>query len=97
MNYQKKPPQEVIDILKKRNVQYFEIYYYAYPQIFGSTSGPCGGIGGQAMSDFTVEAWVCDDTGPTVFTCSGMYCFDDSKFEPFRKVRSWIKIRLDNG
>lgn len=33
--------------------------YWAWPQVFGSTAGPFGGIGGQAMTTFTIEAWVC--------------------------------------
>ena len=32
--------------------------YWAYPQSFGSTSGPFGGVGGQAFTTFTIEAWV---------------------------------------
>lgn len=35
-----------------------ELEYWAYPQSFGSTSGPFGGIGGQAFTTFTTEAWV---------------------------------------
>ena len=46
VNYQNKPPQEVLDILKDRKVEYFDLDYYAYPETFGSTSGPRGGIGG---------------------------------------------------
>lgn len=33
--------------------------YWAYPQVFGSTAGPFGGVGGQMMTTFTIEAWVC--------------------------------------
>lgn len=32
--------------------------YWAYPQGFGSTAGPFGGVGGQAFTTFTIEAWV---------------------------------------
>ena len=93
MNYQNKPPQEVIDILKERKVEYFNINYYAWPETFCSTSGPRGGIGGCAMTNFTIEAWVCDDCGPTVFTCAGMYCFDNSRFEPFKNIKQWSKLK----
>jgi len=34
-----------------------QLSYYAWPQVFGSTAGPFGGIGGQAISTFTIEAW----------------------------------------
>lgn len=33
--------------------------YYAFPYTFGSTGGPFGGVGGQMMTTFTIEAWVC--------------------------------------
>jgi len=33
-----------------------EILYYVWPQTFSSTSGPFGGIGGQAISTFRMEA-----------------------------------------
>ena len=89
MNYQNKPPQKVLDILKKHNVEYWSIDYYAYPETFGSTAGPREGIGGCAMSTFTVEAWVCDGSGPTVFMCAGMYCFDDSRWKPFKRADKW--------
>lgn len=92
MNSQKKPPQEVLDILKNRNITYFDLSYYAWPEMFGSTSGPRGGIGGCAMTDFTIEAWVCDGSGPTFFTCAGMYSFDDELFEPFKKIKRWTHL-----
>ncbi len=94
MNYQKKPPKEVLAILKERNVQFMDISYYAWPQLFSSTAGPCGGIGGQAMSTFTIEAWVCENSGPTVFTCAGMYHYDDERFEPFKRINSWMRIPI---
>lgn len=47
---------------------YFE--YWAYPQVFGSTAGPFRGkIAGQAMTTFTIEAWVVDDLA--VLFCQG--------------------------
>jgi len=93
VNYQNKPPQEVIDILKDRKVEYMDLDYYAYPETFGSTAGPRGGIGGCAMSKFTVEAWVCDEGGPVVYLCAGMYCFDNSRFEPFKNITKWAKLK----
>lgn len=32
--------------------------YYAYPVVYGSTSGPFGGLGGAAMTTFTHDAFV---------------------------------------
>lgn len=34
--------------------------YYAYPQVFPSTSGPFPGVGCRAVCVFTIEAWVKD-------------------------------------
>lgn len=60
--------------------------------MFSSTAGPGGGAGGQSMLTFTVHAYVFDDIGPTVYICCDCYCFDDSKFEPFKKITNWKKI-----
>lgn len=35
--------------------------YWAWPQTFGSTAGPFGGVGGQAFTTFTIEAWEAND------------------------------------
>lgn len=32
--------------------------YFAWPEVYGSTAGPFGGIGGATMTVFTLEAWV---------------------------------------
>lgn len=92
MQYQKQAPEEVLKILKQNKVEYLELNYYAWPQMFSSTTGPCGGMGGQVMSTFTIEAWVCDASGPTVFTCAGMYSFEDEKFWPLKHIKNWEKI-----
>ncbi len=94
MNSQKRPPDDVLWILKKNNVQFIDVFYYAWPEMFGSTAGPRKGIGGQAVTTFTVEAWVCDDLGPTVYICAGMYSFDDSRFEPFKTIDDWKQISI---
>lgn len=59
--------QDAIEAIKKRlpvelsqwvAADYLD--YWAWPQVFGSTVGPFGGIGGQAMTTFTIEAWEQD-------------------------------------
>lgn len=93
MNYQKQTPEYILDVLKKHNVQFMEIDYFAHPETFASTAGPCGGIGGCAMSTFTVESYVCDQSGPTVYVCAGMYIFDNSRWEPFKRIKGqWKKL-----
>ena len=94
MNYQKKPPEIVLRTLKGREILFAELDFYAWPQTFGNTAGPSGGIGGCAISTFTVEAYVCDGNGPTVYICNGMYHFEDKPFKgPGQRYKyHWIKI-----
>lgn len=92
MNYQRKPPEAVLNLLKEHGGDTSFIDYYAFPNTFSSTSGPCGGIGGQAMSSFTIEAWACGDSGPTIYVCKGMYCFDPGPFELFKLLNRWKKL-----
>ena len=70
MNYQKDSEdprrQKVADIL---DTQPEYLSYYAWPQTFASTAGPFGGIGGQAISTFTIEAWT--DLKDAVLFCGG--------------------------
>lgn len=81
MNYQKETPQKVLDILKKKEVKYYAVDYFAFPETFGSTAGPRGGVGGCAISTFTVEAYVCNGIGPTVYVCAGQYKYKDEKYK----------------
>lgn len=62
---------------------YFD--YYAYPEVFGSTAGPFGGIGGQAMTTFTIEAWVCGKTA--VLFCGDRILKVTDKWEGPMSVR----------
>lgn len=96
MNYQKEPPKRVLNILKKRSVEYYNIDYFAYPVTFPSTAGPCGGCGGQSMSTFTVECYVCNSQGPTIYVCCGTFIFEDKKFVPFNIPKGrWAKLTVN--
>lgn len=46
-----------------------ELVYCSWPEAFGSAAGPFGGIGGQAITNFRMEAW-CWETFAVVF-CGG--------------------------
>jgi len=46
-----------------------ELVYCSWPETFGSTSGPFGGIGGQALTEFRMEAWTA--SGYAVIFCGG--------------------------
>ena len=58
-----------------------DLGYYAWPQAFGSTCGPFPGIGGSAISTFTIEAW--EFNGKALYFCQGkpLSCID---FVPLR-------------
>ncbi len=86
MNFQNKAPQIVLDIFKHHKIDVDEIDFYAWPQNFSDTSGPHGGMAGQAMSVFTLEAWVANNTGPTVYQCAGFYKFEDKRFQPLKRI-----------
>lgn len=58
--------------------------YYAWPQTFGSTAGPFGGIGGQAMSTFTIEALVAGREA--ILFSSGKLIRYTTKFEPLMRL-----------
>jgi hypothetical protein len=45
---------------------------WAWPQVFGNTSGPHGGIGGTAMTTFQVLAFEADD-GQSILWCDGLW------------------------
>lgn len=48
-----------------------ELEWWSWPQVFGSTSGPRGGIGGQAMTAFQVFGF--SDGGNAVKYCGGVW------------------------
>ena len=47
--------------------------WWAWPEVFGSTAGPGGGIGGQAMTTFTVWGFWDEATGTGVKYCAGRW------------------------
>jgi hypothetical protein len=66
--------------------------YYAWPQLFGSTLGPAKGIGGQAMTQMTVHAWVDEVTLSCVYICQDYYWYEAEGFRPLKHVENWEKI-----
>lgn len=61
-----------------------DVDYYAWPQTFGSTSGPFGGIGGQTISCFTIEAYAF--AGDAVLFCNGKRLRRVNNFNPLMRV-----------
>lgn len=81
MNYQKEAPEEVIDMFRHHGIEPFNLDYHAFPETFGSTAGARGGIGGAAMTTFTVEAYVCSHENATVYVCDGVQKFARGKYK----------------
>jgi hypothetical protein len=46
------------------------LVFHAWPESFPNTTGPFGGIGGQAFTTFQIEAWEADVNMALVF-CNG--------------------------
>lgn len=94
MNYEKKVPENIFKIFETEKVKLYGISYYAFPKAFNSTAGPRGGVGGCSVSTFTVEAYVGNNEGPTVYVCAGMYYFEDKPFKPFKvnTDRVWMVL-----
>ena len=89
MNFQK----QTADISREKAVQLLSdevdgdcqidnLEYWAWPTVFGSTTGPFAGVGGQAMSTFTLEAWHDTWTGKAVIFCQGKILRVVERFEP---------------
>ena len=92
MNYQHKAPASVIKIFEDYGESTTEIDYYAWPQTFGSTCGPRKGIGGQAMTSFTVEAYVNMITRSCVYVCAEMFHYSSS-FRLRHNISSWWPLK----
>jgi len=83
MNYQKKC-DELEAAALELGLSPDMLDYYAWPQVFGSTSGPFTGIGGQAISTFTIEAY--SDGRNAVLFCNGRRIKQTSNFEPMMRI-----------
>ena len=94
MDRQIQPSQEIIDLFTKHGVAHPFLEYYAWPQVFGSTKGPRPGLAGQAMTTFTVIAWV-DQTGAVIYECNDMYYFSTGELEFQKPIEKslWQKIK----
>lgn len=63
---------EILSSVVQVWVDPYRLEYYAWPQVFPNTGGPFtkpGGVYGQAMTTFTIEAWV--DSAHAVLFCKG--------------------------
>jgi hypothetical protein len=92
MNYQHPTPLAVLAVFDRHHEPYTHLNYYAWPQLFGTTAGPRRGIAGQAMTTFTVEAYVNIASGSTVYTCAGMYNFIRGKFQFRKAIHAWAPL-----
>lgn len=93
MNYEKKPPENVLNILQMKS-EVVDCSYFAWPQTFGSTAGPHPGIGGQAISSFTVEAWVNLADNTAIYVCGNMYHWTEHWKGPCTHIENWKKLPI---
>jgi len=68
-----------------------DLWYCSWIETFGSTAGPFGGIGGQALTNFRLEAWVADHYA--VVFCGDRILGVSDEFE--FKVHHGINFRLN--
>jgi hypothetical protein len=67
------------------------ISFYSWPQIFSSTAGPGGGIGGQMMTSFQFYAFVVDcDRSAAICCCEKWAYIKPGDFEPLMYVKHFI-------
>lgn len=87
MNYQKIDfsGDQIQDASKILDAPIEMLSYYAWPQTYGSTSGPFPGFGGQAMSTFTIEAY--SDGRDAILFCKGKPFKRIQRFDPCKAVR----------
>lgn len=59
------------DAAEKLGTEARFINWYSWPEVFGSTAGPRGGIGGQAMTTFQVYGFIGHEKA--VMYCGGVW------------------------
>ena len=96
MNYQNITDKMLEDVTQrlKPYIEEFcpeEIVYYAWPQMFGSTTGPFGGVGGQACTMFTIEAFVIYPFA--IIYCGGKFWFVSENFIPMASEKELRRKR----
>jgi hypothetical protein len=79
LNFQKQREDHVAAKVLGVSEKYLD--YFAWPQRVSSTAGPFPGIGGQAITTFTVEAWVDSPSGYAVLFCNGKQWRTVSQFD----------------
>ena len=77
-------------LLEHFGMDYNNCSYYAWPQTFSSTTGPNKGIGGQTMTEFTVEVYTT--YYETLYVCTNCFVYKKGSFEPNRHIKNWKPI-----
>lgn len=70
---------EILRLQTQPKLEGFDFEYYSYPQMFGSTAGPFGGLGGDAMTNFQIDAFVWE--GFAALFCGGRFWKIDSTWQ----------------
>ena len=73
-----------------------DLEYYSFPQSFGSTAGPFGGIGGQAITSFQIEVFTHQYGGyGAVIFCGGRFWKWIEKFTPNMQIENKFKQPIE--
>lgn len=62
----------IMEAATKLGCQPHEVDWWSWPEVFGSTSGPRNGIGGQALTTFQVFGFEGPD-GKQILCCAGIW------------------------
>lgn len=84
-NMYKVPLETISDKLDftagKLGVHPKQLHYYVFPKMYGSTSGPFGGIGGACMTSFDMEAVMDEVTGIACIFCGTAFIKQVKNFQ----------------
>ncbi len=103
MNYQQPLPGSIQTLLnifiEEKKMPVFSDYnYFAYPEMFASTATPCGGIGGSAMTTFTIQVYELNN-GFTLYVCANGFILREEMFNPLERkpLSGWKKFLCLKG
>ena len=71
---------EMLEVVAKKGGCHKDcVRWYSWPTVFGDTSGPMGGYGGQMMTEFQVYAF--EANGVMLKCCAGVWRHWNGEFQ----------------
>ena len=82
---------EAVEAIRKEAAQQLgthpdDLEYFAWEQVFPNTTGPKGGIGGQALTKATIYAFRSSASGRAIVYSCGVWARIDNDFAPLQHV-----------